>query len=40
MNAETNALAQNISALPTISYVAISTPEIYGDITQTIGNTP
>ncbi len=40
MNAQTNALAQNISALPTISPVDISTPRIYGDITQTIGNTP
>jgi cysteine synthase A len=40
MNAQTNALAQNISALETISPIAISTPRIYDDITQTIGNTP
>jgi cysteine synthase A len=38
MNAQTNALAQNNSALPTIS--AISTPKIYDNITQTIGKTP
>jgi cysteine synthase A len=40
MNAHTNALAQNISALPTIDPITISAPRIYDDITQTIGHTP
>jgi cysteine synthase A len=40
MNALTNAVAQNISALKKISPTAISIPKIYDDITQTIGNTP
>jgi cysteine synthase A len=40
MNAQTNALAQNTCALKTISPIVISTPRIYDDITQTIGNTP
>ncbi|MFT5837559.1 MAG: hypothetical protein ACI9UT_000044 [Flavobacteriales bacterium] len=37
MNAQTNVLDQNNSALPTISAIAISTPKIYDKITQTIG---
>jgi len=40
MNAHTNALAQNISALPTIDPITIFAPRIYDDITQTIGHTP
>jgi cysteine synthase A len=40
MNAQTKALAQDIGALQNISPIAISTPRIYDDITQTIGNTP
>ena len=40
MNTQTNALAQNISALPTIRSEKISVPRIFDDITQTIGNTP
>jgi len=40
MNAQINAQAQNIATVDTIRPVAISTPRIYEDITQTIGNTP
>jgi len=40
MNAQINTLAQNITTVPTINPVNISTPRIYDDITQTIGNTP
>lgn len=40
MNAQTNAVTQNISAIETSSSAAISIPRIYDDITQTIGNTP
>ncbi|MFQ3190513.1 MAG: cysteine synthase A [Paraglaciecola sp.] len=40
MNAQTNALAQNTSALPPLNHAAISIPRIYDDITHTLGNTP
>ena len=40
MNAQTNALAQGISAIETTKPEAILAPKIYDDITQTIGNTP
>ncbi|WP_339721522.1 cysteine synthase A [uncultured Paraglaciecola sp.] len=40
MNAQTNALSDNISAIETSGPAAIFAPRIYDNITQTIGNTP
>ncbi|MBU3002905.1 cysteine synthase A [Paraglaciecola arctica] len=40
MNAHTNVLSENITAIESNNSAAIISPRIYDDITQTIGNTP
>lgn len=40
MNAQTNVLSENITAIESNKSAAIIPPRIYDDITQTIGNTP